>query len=50
MDDLINREWKTKTTVKAKDGKASFRGFRGKYRISWKDADGKSREKTVEVN
>ena len=50
MDDLINREWKTKTTVAAKDGKASFRGFRGKYRISWKDADGKSREKTVEVD
>lgn len=50
MDDLINREWKTKTTVAAKDGKASFRGFRGKYRISWKDVDGKSREKTVEVD
>ena len=35
LDDLINREWKTKTTVKAKDGKVAFRGFKGRYRLSW---------------
>ena len=40
MDDLINREWKTRTTVAAKDGKVSFRGFRGKYCLSWTGADG----------
>ena len=50
LDDLINRQWKTKLTVKAdKDGKISFRGFRGSYRLSWLDADGKRREKTVEL-
>ena len=49
MDDLINREWKTRITVKAAGGKVSFRGFRGRYRLSWKDADGKERSKLVEV-
>ena len=44
MDDLVNREWKTKTAVKVADGKVSFRGFRGKYRLTWKDADGKTHE------
>jgi GH35 family endo-1,4-beta-xylanase len=38
LDNLINREWKTTLTVKAgKDGSIKFRGFKGKYRISWKD-------------
>ena len=49
MDDLINREWKTKTSVVAKGGKVSFRGFRGRYRLTWKDAEGKDRSKFVEV-
>ena len=49
MDDLINREWKTKTTAKASGGKVSFRGFKGRYRLSWKDAEGKGRSKFVEV-
>ena len=49
MDDLINREWKTRTAVKAVRGKVSFRGFRGRYRLSWKDADGKEQSKLVEV-
>ena len=40
MDDLINREWKTRLSVKAKDGKAVFRGFRGAYRLKWRDAKG----------
>ena len=35
LDELINHEWNTKCTVKAKGGKATFRGFRGKYRLSW---------------
>lgn len=49
MDDLVNREWKTRTSVKAANGRAAFRGFRGKYRLSWKDAEGKTRTKLVEV-
>ena len=49
MDDLINREWKTKTSVVAKDGKIAFRGFRGRYRLTWKDASGKEQSKLVDV-
>ena len=40
MDDLVNREWKTKLSVSAKGGKVAFRGFRGKYRLTWSDAAG----------
>ena len=49
MDDLINREWKTKTAVKAAGGKVAFRGFRGRYRLSWKDASGNEVSKLVDV-
>ena len=49
MDDLVNREWKTKATVKAQGGKVSFRGFRGGYRLTWKGADGKVQTKFVNV-
>lgn len=40
LDQLVNREWKTRTRVKAAaDGgtcAAKFRGFRGNYRLSWR--------------
>ena len=36
LDELLNHEWKTKDVVRAKDGRVVFRGFRGKYRLSWK--------------
>ena len=49
MDDLINREWKTQTTAKASGGKVSFRGFRGRYRLTWKGADGTEQTKLVEL-
>ena len=53
MDDLINREWKTNLKAKvAGEGKVrkiSFRGFRGKYRLSWTGPDGKPIAKLVEV-
>jgi hypothetical protein len=49
MDDLVNREWKTRTTVKASGGKVAFRGFRGRYRLSWKDAAGQECFRLVEV-
>ncbi|MGV8092985.1 MAG: endo-1,4-beta-xylanase [Mangrovibacterium sp.] len=42
LDDLINHEWKTKMTVKAGEkGVVQFRGFKGNYRLTWKDKSGK---------
>lgn len=49
LDDLINREWRTELTVPAKEGKVAFRGFRGGYRLTWRDGEGKERTKTVTV-
>ena len=49
LDDLINREWKTKTSAKAKGGRVSFRGFRGRYRLTWKGTDGAEHAKLVDV-
>ena len=49
LDRLINHEWRTVLDVTAKDGKATFRGFRGRYRLTWKGADGKAQSKFVEL-
>ncbi len=49
LDDLVNHEWKTKASVPAKGGKVAFRGFRGRYRLTWKNAAGKERTKLVEL-
>ena len=49
LDDLINREWKTRAVAKAAGGKVSFRGFRGRYRLAWKGKDGKEQVKLVEL-
>ena len=49
LDDLINREWKTTTSAKVAGGKVSFRGFRGRYRLTWKGADGKPQSKFAYV-
>lgn len=47
LHNLINREWKTKTTVKVdRKGEIAFRGFRGNYRISWRDSGGKKQSQT----
>lgn len=35
--------------VAAKGGQVAFRGFRGKYRLTWTAADGKPQTKLVEV-
>ncbi|MDR1524881.1 MAG: endo-1,4-beta-xylanase [Tannerella sp.] len=41
LDKLINEEWKTVLDIKTEAGKAvRFRGFKGKYKISWKDKSG----------
>ena len=38
LDSLINHEWKTKLQIAPdKDGNVTFRGFKGKYKITWKD-------------
>ena len=43
LNQLINEEWKTNTTVQAdENGKVQFRGFKGKYRITYKDKKGKT--------
>ena len=49
LNDLIHREWKTKTTLKVQGGKVSFRGFRGRYHLTWKNADGSSGYQSVDV-
>ena len=50
LDHLINHEWRTDLTVSAdKDGKVSFRGFRGSYLLSWQDKDGRNVSKLAEV-
>ena len=49
MDDLINREWKTRLKIKASGGKISFRGFRGRYRLTWNNADGTTAVKEIMV-
>jgi hypothetical protein len=49
MDDLINREWKTRLKIKASGGKISFRGFRGRYRLTWKNTDGTTAVKEIMV-
>jgi len=45
LDNLINNEWKTKMTLSTGNtGKIMFRGFKGLYRLMWKDTDGRFRE------
>ncbi len=43
LDDLVNRSWKTSLVTHAANGKIKFRGFKGRYRVRWKDATGKER-------
>ncbi|HNX34369.1 MAG TPA: endo-1,4-beta-xylanase [Kiritimatiellia bacterium] len=51
MNDLINKEWKTTATVKAgDDGSVKFRGFKGKYRLTWTDAAGQVRHADVHLD
>ncbi len=41
LDQLINNEWKTRLTVKAgEDGVVAFRGFKGRYCVSYTDTLG----------
>jgi endo-1,4-beta-xylanase len=48
LDDLINHQWRTNTCAKAdKDGIVAFRGFRGSYRLRWRDAHGNAQTQNV---
>ncbi len=50
LDELINKEWRTNLSTKPdSDGNVKFRGFKGKYRLSWKDKNGNEQFKIVEV-
>ncbi len=50
LDELINKEWRTNLSTKPdSDGNVKFRGFKGKYRLSWKDKNGNEQFKLVEV-
>ena len=50
LDDLINREWKTSLELKPdENGTVKFRGFKGKYKIVWRDTSGNIRTKIVSV-
>ncbi len=50
LNELINDEWKTRTTVQCdNEGNVRFRGFRGKYRISWKDRKGREHSETYHL-
>ena len=50
LDELINHEWRTNLSAKPdSDGNIKFRGFKGKYRLSWFDKDGREQFKIVNV-
>ena len=49
MEDLLKREFRTRLKTKASGGKVSFRGFRGRYHLSWKNAKGGMQGKYITV-
>nr|WMX25176.1 endo-1,4-beta-xylanase [uncultured bacterium] len=47
---LIHKEWRTNVEVAPdSDGNIAWRGFTGKYRISWTDSKGEKHEATYEL-
>jgi endo-1,4-beta-xylanase len=50
LNNLINSEWKTITNTKAgKNGLVEFRGFKGKYLLSWYDQAGQKCSTVVDL-
>lgn len=50
MNELINQTWRTHLTLAADEtGKVAFRGFKGKYALTWKGADGRLNIKEILV-
>lgn len=50
LDGLINREWKTSLKAVVSNGKVSFRGFRGGYRLTWTNEKGAESCSEIEVS
>lgn len=47
LNHLINKEWKTRTSaVVQQQGRVEFRGFKGTYQLTWKDAKGEFQQAT----
>lgn len=50
LNALINDEWKTRMTVQPDaSGAVAFRGFRGRYRLSWTDTAGNAESREVDL-
>lgn len=50
LDALINREWMTRLTLKAEAGQPlTFRGFKGRYRVTWTGASGAATSAAFEL-
>ncbi|MFA7173380.1 MAG: hypothetical protein WC340_08195 [Kiritimatiellia bacterium] len=50
LDQLINREWKTRLTLKpGEDGSVKFRGFKGRYRVTYTDTSGATKSTEFDV-
>jgi len=50
LDQLINQDWKTRITIVPQpDGVVKFRGFKGTYRMKWKDGAGKEQRATFSL-
>lgn len=46
LDHLINQEWKTRMILQAgRKGSVDFRGFKGRYQVSWKDKKGQEQRR-----
>ena len=51
INNLINKEWKTRLTLTAdKDGTIRFRGFKGRYRVSYRDTTGKDHTRYIRLS
>jgi GH35 family endo-1,4-beta-xylanase len=49
LEKLVRDEWRTRITVRATGGRVAFRGFKGRYRLSWRDATGAERAREIVV-
>jgi len=50
LNQLINQEWKTNLSVKpGSNGVVTFRGFKGRYRVTWKDKNDQYQERIFEL-
>ena len=51
LDTLIHQEWTTRLTqAPDKNGELHFRGFKGRYRITWTDKKGHRHESFIHLD